>query len=1073
VTLRHFILIALCLIPCAHAQGPRMTVRGTETILAIHAAEITVRTTGGIAETEMLLTFRNDTDRAVEGEFTLPLPAGATVSNYALEVNGSLREAVAVEKERALLAYETIKRQMIDPGIVERQAGNVYRTRIFPVLANSTKQLRIGYVEVLPAGPNGFTYQCPLRFSPAPAHTTVTIHGPTPTWRGEPKLNFVTSPEEATVHALQLRDTAIEGTLEITTPLPAEPQLHAERGEAPHFLWSGRFPAMPEKPRPTPNHILLFWDASESSADRDPTRELKLLDSWFKKLGNTTVELRLLRNQITRGGIHPITVGDWSSLRKAIEAADREGSTSLTNLTDSNSKADLVIYCGDGQATTNPLMGLVSKPLIVLHTSATQPTAALTDAARRTGGVVIPVDRTEPPDALRLLTIEPFRVMAVNGSRANFHLLDDAPLAPGQPVRLIGKWPTGPLPALEIAFGSGTEIHTRLSAPKPIIDSQYLLRRLHAQKVLAALESASQPDRRAILNHCRTHNLASDVTSLIVLERFEDHIRYEIPPPEPDLRKRYNIELSKKEPREIQLMHAWKLRVRQHRRPLPGHEVILLPRFKQVGIWKDAVTSVFQPNEIDPTSFSIISGWHERALAVIERRDNLKSLDEFKQWLETISELHIEGRTLTETPINPPPPGQPLAASVRGLVLEPGVVRTDPGLTLLQAIELAGGPLLNSRPERVALYRNAGKTLYNVRSRDFKDFALLRADMIVLEDSYGNHSDVDPFAAAPSDPADQPAIAQQQDVWVAATGANHALPFGNGSSITRPGVVKLVDPSNTDAPDLTEFSNKIAGGADPQATWRELKAGRRLPTRVHIDAARVLFQNRHDALATTVLSTVVERGQGTLPSRLAEAFWLADFGKTELADAHIAAIEDPDHAAQIAFARASIAPDPAISIRNFGSAIHLPGDTNFNLITLTELNHHPAALHPFFPGLEGTLPCDLRITVQNSQPAVTPDIVILDPLGDPVSLHSPTSPTGGRLTAAPGLAEFIIRRAIPGTYTIRAKSETDATLRIAIHSGWGTPEQKTTRTTVQIDPFAVSTTLGSIDFEFTPSPPDR
>ena len=147
-----------------HAQGPRMTVAGTPTILEIEEAQVNIHVAGGVARTEMELLFRNDTPQMVEGEFTLPLPEGATVSSYALEVNGSLREAVAVEKERARNAYETIKRQMIDPGIVERQAGNIYRTRVFPVPAKGTKRLRIGYVETLKPERDRLLYRVPLAF---------------------------------------------------------------------------------------------------------------------------------------------------------------------------------------------------------------------------------------------------------------------------------------------------------------------------------------------------------------------------------------------------------------------------------------------------------------------------------------------------------------------------------------------------------------------------------------------------------------------------------------------------------------------------------------------------------------------------------------------------------------------------------------------------------------------------------------------------------------------------------------------------------------------------------------------
>ena len=153
------ILVWFAAILSLHGQGPRMTVAGTQTILEIEEASVKVQVTGSVVSTEMELMFRNPTARMVEGEFVLPLPAGATVSSYALEVNGALREAVAVEKERAKVAYETIKRQMIDPGIVERQAGNVYRTRVFPVPASGTKRLRIGYVETLRQEAGGFRYR--------------------------------------------------------------------------------------------------------------------------------------------------------------------------------------------------------------------------------------------------------------------------------------------------------------------------------------------------------------------------------------------------------------------------------------------------------------------------------------------------------------------------------------------------------------------------------------------------------------------------------------------------------------------------------------------------------------------------------------------------------------------------------------------------------------------------------------------------------------------------------------------------------------------------------------------------
>ena len=149
------------------AQAQSLTIKdraGKRVPLHVDRLQLGVSVIGEVALTTLTLRFQNHTDRMQEGEFLMELPAGATVSDYALEVNGELRESVAVEKERARYAYETIKRQMIDPGIVEREANNVYRTRVFPIPPKGTKELRIGYVERLSAVPEDlFTLRCRLR----------------------------------------------------------------------------------------------------------------------------------------------------------------------------------------------------------------------------------------------------------------------------------------------------------------------------------------------------------------------------------------------------------------------------------------------------------------------------------------------------------------------------------------------------------------------------------------------------------------------------------------------------------------------------------------------------------------------------------------------------------------------------------------------------------------------------------------------------------------------------------------------------------------------------------------------
>jgi len=82
---------------------------------------------GGFAETTLEITIGNSEDRVVEAYLDLPLPEGASISSYALEVDGKLREGTIVGKQTARVAFEETTRQKIDPGLLEKTTGNHFR----------------------------------------------------------------------------------------------------------------------------------------------------------------------------------------------------------------------------------------------------------------------------------------------------------------------------------------------------------------------------------------------------------------------------------------------------------------------------------------------------------------------------------------------------------------------------------------------------------------------------------------------------------------------------------------------------------------------------------------------------------------------------------------------------------------------------------------------------------------------------------------------------------------------------------------------------------------------------------
>ena len=78
-----------------------------------------------------------------------PLPESATVHEFALDANGSMVDGVVMEKEKAREVFEAEVRKGVDPGIVEHVSGYTFRTRVYPLLANSPRRVRIRYCQRL------------------------------------------------------------------------------------------------------------------------------------------------------------------------------------------------------------------------------------------------------------------------------------------------------------------------------------------------------------------------------------------------------------------------------------------------------------------------------------------------------------------------------------------------------------------------------------------------------------------------------------------------------------------------------------------------------------------------------------------------------------------------------------------------------------------------------------------------------------------------------------------------------------------------------------------------------------
>lgn len=120
--------------------------------VSIASAAETLADNGLYRMVKTTVTFTNPNARVFEGELEFPVPDGATVCGYELEINGEMVPGAVVGKEEARTAFENEKRKGVDPGVVEHVKGNVWRTRIYPLNPNTPRRAAVTVIEPISGG---------------------------------------------------------------------------------------------------------------------------------------------------------------------------------------------------------------------------------------------------------------------------------------------------------------------------------------------------------------------------------------------------------------------------------------------------------------------------------------------------------------------------------------------------------------------------------------------------------------------------------------------------------------------------------------------------------------------------------------------------------------------------------------------------------------------------------------------------------------------------------------------------------------------------------------------------------
>jgi len=487
-----------------------------KSVVYLQSLDIQVEVTGNIASTRYTMVFKNRTDRILEGELTLPLPDGSTVTYYALDINGKMRDAVPVKKEKATEVFEE---EQVDPGLLERVKGNNFRTRI-SIPANGTRTISIGYEEELQLENNLLRYGLPMvypdtleKFS---ASATVWQSGKEP-YHPSNALNF-----------------ALPAPMDI-------PRVIMQQAQGNNYFFASVASKMEMRKKQWDNNLAIIWDVSLSGSQRNLQREIEMLDIIFSEKKNAKIHLYFLNNTFKK-----IAKGNWNELKSILEKAVYDGGTDFSKINLKEIEGDEILFFSDGISTLSDADFLkndkAKHPVHCVVSSSKSDYGAMKLIASKTKGKFINVNALSNEKLKNELLNETLQFLGAEHGKSVREVY------PSVATPVYGNFSVAGISEakdeeITLLFGFGNKVMKKIKVKIDArnVDKQGNVHRIWVQKKIAELDLSYEKNRKELTELGQQFGIVTRNTSLIVLETLRDYVDYGIEPPatEPELRAEY------------------------------------------------------------------------------------------------------------------------------------------------------------------------------------------------------------------------------------------------------------------------------------------------------------------------------------------------------------------------------------------------------------------------------------------------------------------------------------------------------------------------------------------------------
>jgi Ca-activated chloride channel homolog len=483
--------------------------------LAIEAVRVHTLIRGHLARTTYEITFRNDLDRDLDGQFSFPLPPDAEVSDIGLYFDGVLRHAVAVERVQARAAYEETVHRRVDPALAEWGASTrAFRFRVYPIPARGTKAVHLAYDQDIANAP----YELDLRHGLTQTAVALTVDSDAPVERDGPAYVRVARGDSEVALAAW---SASERMWYYSAP----PRIRSTAAVLP--------PAAA---------VTLLYDVSSSAIQRDDDALREFLRAF---LGQQRAGVRVTVVPF-HVGVDPAFETDAIALDQRLRELPHAGATNLVSLLErlpaiaANAPADSrILLVTDGMHTIGDTRSLAraidalprfARPLAIVNASPSADDTILARLAAATGGSLADLTRTRAADAATASMRLPRRTTVTSFGHGIRQVLPESMTLAADITATLHARGLQPLSWLPVTVG---DVRRDLMVRERSSDEERdLVRRSWARAALRELLERNAPAAEVLAHGLRFRQLTPH-TSLLVLDTWQDYEAYGIPlPPE-------------------------------------------------------------------------------------------------------------------------------------------------------------------------------------------------------------------------------------------------------------------------------------------------------------------------------------------------------------------------------------------------------------------------------------------------------------------------------------------------------------------------------------------------------------